>query len=85
MHRGEVPEWSTKSPGAILNRDKSAGQPIWTSERSEDARRARCRMHLVNRPEGRQAGRLPLTGLIRQIGVADLDARALRVRPQGEE
>ncbi len=32
-------------------RDKSAWKPIWTQERSECARRARCRMHRVNRPE----------------------------------
>ncbi|VUX56029.1 protein of unknown function [uncultured Woeseiaceae bacterium] len=28
---------------ADLERDKSAGQPIWTHERSEWARRASCR------------------------------------------
>ena len=42
-----------KSAKPIWTRDKSAGEPIWTTERSEVARRARCRMHLVNRaPKG---------------------------------
>jgi len=40
----------------IWTHDKSAGEPIWTTERSEVARRARCRMHLVNAPEGRAPG-----------------------------
>ena len=46
----EAPKVVHKTAKAVLDADKSTGQSIWTTERSDVARRARCRMHLVNAP-----------------------------------
>ena len=40
--------WVRQNATVFWTHDNSAGLPNWTFERSENARRARCRMHLVN-------------------------------------
>ena len=60
---------------ANQDNDKSAGKPIWTQERSECARRARCRMHRVNLPEGEnRLWPIRVTDLLKQIWTHDESA-----------